>query len=161
MRNVLILDFYDTVVTRHNTEEGYSYFNIKPNFPMWEAIKLMDPDYIFIVENESFADKAEMRGYQFMYEYYRRALAVYLDGQNTFVEYNFCPFEDSDPEYRKPNIGIYRSMFVKILKADNTAPFSDPDTQVVVVGHETDRLIAQKIGAKFAHTDEVLGHVCA
>lgn len=159
MKNVLILDFYNTVVTPVNQEDGKSYWNLQPNLPMWKAIKMMSPDFVFIFENENFADKAEMRDHQFLYEYFRRSLGHFLSDIGTFVEFDFCPYSDSDVEYRKPNLGMYRTLFVRHLKAKYTHPFSDPDTRIVCIGHELEQQVAEKMSVKFVATEDIVLHI--
>lgn len=150
MKNVLFIDFYNSIVRLN----GDKYYGITPNFEVWDALKTIKPDYLFILENEPSDKKADMRDSDFKLEYYKRALVKYMNLPNTFVEFNYCPSKDPLNEYRKPNVAMYARMLSKYVGCDHDAPFADELASCLVIGHEDDRICAEKIGCKFLPTDD-------
>lgn len=76
-----------------------------------DKIKSLNPLYVFIVSNQGGIESGyvDQRNFNYKSEYIVRAIREYAGITN--VQYNFCPFNDPDNPYRKPNCGMLEQMW--------------------------------------------------
>lgn len=97
-------------------------WDMKFKFDVLDAIKNLAPEYIFIVTNQGGIEKGfvNKRNFEFKMEYILRSIKEY--GINSFIEYNYCPFNDKDNKYRKPNIGMLSSLCERYIASKKPIP---------------------------------------
>lgn len=85
-------------------------WDMKFKFNVLDAIKILAPEYVFIVSNQGGIEKGYVnkRNFEFKMEYIIRSMKEY--GISSFIEYSYCPFNDKGNKYRKPNIGMLSSL---------------------------------------------------
>lgn len=121
---VLFCDLDGTLI---DTLSGETFpkgiWDMKIKFEVLDAIRRMSPKYVFIVSNQGGIEKGfvNRRNFEFKMEYIIRSMKEYIN-DDTLIEYRYCPFNNKDNEYRKPNIGMLVQMCEKYIQKNNPSP---------------------------------------
>ena len=105
------LIFLDLDGTLINTISGKTFpigvWDMKLNLPLLDSIKLIKPDYIFIVTNQGGIEKGFVNEYHFRnkIKYILNSIVEYL-GYNCNCKACYCSSNDKNDVNRKPNTGM-------------------------------------------------------
>lgn len=112
MKNYKIL-FTDLDGTLIKTKSGETFpkgiWDMEFRFEVLDTIKEMQPLAVLIATNQGGIESGfvSMEAFEIKMKYIMHALREYLD---VFSEYAFCPSNDKDYYYRKPNTGMLVSL---------------------------------------------------
>lgn len=153
---VLFIDLDGTII---NPRDGYTFprgiWDMEINFKVLDAINNLQPNIIVIVTNQGgielgFVNK---RNFEFKMEYIIRSIQEYT---GVFVEYSYCPFNDSKNHYRKPNTGMLDAAinkFAKLKKIPDDLLMED----ILMVGDmATDELTANNFGCDYLDVNDFI-----
>lgn len=108
---VLFADLDGTLI---NTYSGDTFprgvWDMEFRFDVWDKIKELKFDYIFIVSNQGGIEKGFVNSDRFVnkMEYIVSSLIEYTNNSNIF--YDFCTSNDKSDYYRKPNPGMLEDL---------------------------------------------------
>ena len=108
---VLFADLDGTLIT---TASGKTFpegiWDMQFKFDVLDAIKRLNPDYVFIVSNQGGIEKGYSTSLLFesKAQYICRCINDYCSISN--VRYYYCTSNDKDYPYRKPNTGMLADM---------------------------------------------------
>ena len=108
---VLFADLDGTLI---NTYSGDTFprgiWDMEFRFDVWDKIKELKFDYIFIVSNQGGIEKGFVDNDRFTskMEYIANSLMEYTNNFNIF--YDYCVSNDKSDYYRKPNIGMLEEL---------------------------------------------------
>lgn len=137
-------------------------WDMKIKFDVLDAIKRLAPDYVFIVSNQGGIEKGHVdkRNFEFKMEYLIRSMKEY--GISSFIEYNYCPFNDKSNEYRKPNIGMLSSLCERHIAGKQPIP-QVANMDCLMIGDasglegqwsDTDKKTAENFGCDYMDVNE-------
>lgn len=115
---VLFVDLDDTLI---ETISGKTFpqgiWDMRLKFSVLDRIKELQPLYIFIVTNQGGIEKGLVNQKNFNYkaEYIIRSIREYTSVLN--VQYDFCPTNDPNNFYRKPNVGMLENLMRRYILA--------------------------------------------
>lgn len=138
-------------------------WDMKFKFDVLDAIKKLNPEYVFIVSNQGGIEKGfvNKRNFEFKMEYIIRSIKEYL-GYDVLVEYRYCPFNDKDNQYRKPNIGMLVQLSEKYIQKNNPSP-SMCNNDFLMIGDasgldgqfsDSDKMTAENFGIDYLDVNE-------
>ena len=113
--------FSDLDGTLINTISGETFpkgiWDMKLRFDVLDVIKLLHPQYVFIVSNQGGIENGFVDGYNFRAksEYITRAIREYCDCECYAM---YCETNDKSDHYRKPNTGMLHSLLEKYVGDD-------------------------------------------
>ena len=113
--------FSDLDGTLINTISGETFpkgiWDMKLRFDVLDVIKLLHPQYVFIVSNQGGIENGFVDGYNFRAksEYITRAIREYCDCECYAM---YCETNDKLDPYRKPNTGMLHSLLEKYVGDD-------------------------------------------
>ena len=113
--------FSDLDGTLINTISGETFpkgiWDMKLRFDVLDVIKLLHPQYVFIVSNQGGIENGFVDGYNFRAksEYITRAIREYCDCECYAM---YCETNDKLDTYRKPNTGMLHSLLEKYVGDD-------------------------------------------
>lgn len=163
MYKVLFCDLDGTLI---ETLSGETFpkgiWDMKIKFDVLDAIKRLAPDYVFIVSNQGGIEKGHVdkRNFEFKMEYLIRSMKEY--GISSFIEYNYCPFNDKSNEYRKPNIGMLSSLCERHIASKQPIP-QVANMDCLMIGDasglegqwsDTDKKTAENFGCDYMDVNE-------
>lgn len=108
MKNYKIL-FSDLDGTLIKTKSGETFpkdiWDMELRFDVLDAIKKLNPKYVFIVSNQGGIESGFVEELSFRYkiDYVTECVKSYC---NTEADYNYCKSNDKQDKYRKPNTGM-------------------------------------------------------
>lgn len=161
---LLFIDLDGTII---NTRSGETFpkgiWDMEINLNVLEAIKNLKPDMVVIVTNQGGIELGYVnkRNFEFKMEYIRRSIMEYTGVE---TEYSYCPSNDVNNYYRKPNIGMLDSAVNKYVKSGKL-----PDTldykNILMVGDmsglpnqvsDSDRKTADNFGCQYLDVSQFI-----
>ena len=116
--NVIFSDLDGTLI---KTISGETFpkgiWDMKLRFDVLDVIKMLHPQYVFIVSNQGGIENGFVDGYNFRAksEYITRAIREYCDCECYAM---YCETNDKLDPYRKPNTGMLHSLLEKYVGDD-------------------------------------------
>lgn len=120
MKNYKVI-FTDLDGTLIDTISGETFpkgiWDMRFNFEVLDRIKELQPLYVFIVSNQGGIEKGliDQRDFNYKAEYIIRSIREYTLNPN--VQYDFCPFNNPENPYRKPNVGMLENLMRRYILA--------------------------------------------
>lgn len=111
---VLFCDLDGTLIDTISEETfPKGIWDMKLKFDVLDAIKKLEPYCILIVTNQGGIEKGfvNKRNFEFKMNYIIRSINEYT---GVYTEYSYCTSNDKNYEYRKPNIGMLKSLLHRI-----------------------------------------------
>lgn len=114
---------------------------IIPRFYFLDAIKKLNPDYIFIVSN------LEVGTEELSFIYKNRYVIDYIEKYcNVKADYNYC---STDDKYRKPNIGMLDT-FINDKDKEYSLMICNKNSQ----SYDSDKKTAENFGIDYIDIDD-------
>lgn len=105
---IVFLDLDGTLINTLNNEPfPRGVWDMKLNFHLLYKLKVLAPEYIFIVTNQGGIEKGYVnkRYFEDKLQYISDCVAEYM-GSNCICKSAYCYLNDKNNHYRKPNIGM-------------------------------------------------------
>lgn len=103
---IIFTDLDDTLISAHvpNTFPK-GIWDIIFKFDIWDAIKKLEPEYLFIVTNQGGIGKyVDKEHFETKCQYVAYSIQEYTKIKN--VDWTYCSTTDKEDPYRKPNAGM-------------------------------------------------------
>lgn len=170
MKNYKIL-FADLDGTLIKTKSGETFpkgiWDMEFWFEVLDAIKKMQPEYVFIVSNQGGIEKGLVNDFYFdkKFSFIVSAIEEYCGG---YVRGNYCVYNDKEFIYRKPNIGMLNK-----LCNDYIEPTKEPISKdsCLMIGNvsgkerqwpdDTDKKTAENFGCDYMDVEDFVKFVNA
>lgn len=111
---VLFIDMDGTLIqTKSSKTFPEGIWDMEFKFDVLNAIKQLSPEYICVVSNQG---GIELGHVEYMHvvskmSYVRGVISEYCKIEYSNIHYRFCPINDKQNNYRKPNTGMLEEYF--------------------------------------------------
>ena len=161
---LLFIDLDGTII---NTRTGETFpkgiWDMQIDLNVLEAIKNLKPDMVVIVTNQGGIELGYVnkRNFEFKMEYIRRSIIEYTGIE---TEYSYCPFNDANNVFRKPNTGMLDAAvnkYVRLGKLPDTLDYKN----ILMVGDmsglpnqtsDSDRKTADNFGCQYLDVNQFI-----
>lgn len=155
---VLFCDLDGTLI---DTLSGETFpkgvWDMKLKFDVLDAIKQLNPDYVFIVSNQGGIEKGFVNEESFITKqnYITTSIAEYLNMPKSCVKAEYCRFNDPNNPFRKPNTSMLVAFSSWIKDID--------DSEILMIGDasglkgqysDSDKMTAENFGIDYMDVSE-------
>lgn len=161
-KKILFADLDGTLI---KTKSGETFpkgmWDMEFRFDTLDAIKKLNPEFIFIVSNQGGIESGFVheKSFQIKMDYIEEGIFDYCD--DSVIEYLYCTSNDKNDEFRKPNIGMLEDI------ADNYF-VEDRKSEMLMIGDasgkdgqfsDTDKKTAENFGIDYLDVEDFINEM--